>query len=142
MLAQPGDPVDKLGRVGGSSANDSEFHPNAFTSVPVWATWQAASWPPAMGSSSGVTVWQMSMASGQRHRNRQPGVGSITLGGSPRSVSAPTPNSARGSGAADSSSWVYGCLGLVSTSSIDPVSAIWPAYMTISRSAMYLALAR
>ena len=46
------------------------------------------------------------MASGHRQRNRQPGAGSITLGGSPRSVSAATESGARGSGTADSSSWV------------------------------------
>jgi hypothetical protein len=83
----------------------------------------------------------MSMASGHRQRNRQPGVGSMTLGGSPRSVSAATESGARGSGTADSSSWVYGCLGWASTSSMGPVSAIWPAYITISRSATYRALA-
>ena len=65
----------------------------------------------------------------------------MTLGGSPRSVSAATDSGARGSGTAESSSWVYGCLGLVSTSSIGPVSAICPAYITISRSATYRALA-
>ena len=65
----------------------------------------------------------------------------MTLGGSPRSVSAATDSGARGSGTADSRSWVYGCLGWVSTSSIGPVSAIWPAYITISRSATYRALA-
>ena len=83
---QPGDPVDKLGRVGRASANDSEFHPNAFTSAPDWATWQAASWPSAMGNSSGVMLWQTSTAIGQRHRNRQPSVGSMTRGAA-RSVS-------------------------------------------------------
>jgi len=79
------------------------------------------------------------MASGHRQRNRQPGVGSMTLGGSPRSVTSAS--GAFGSGTAESSSWVYGCLGLASTSSIGPVSAIWPAYITISRSATYRALA-
>src|SRR5215469_8722054 len=124
LVGQPGDPVHELGRVGRASTNHSEVHPNAFTSAPDWATWQAASWPSAMGSSCGVTAWHVSIAIGQRHRNRQPGVGLITFGGSPRSVSAPTPSSARGSGAAESSSCVYGCLGLDSTSSIGPVSAI------------------
>ena len=76
--------------------------------------------------STGVTVAQASMASGQRQRNRQPGLGSITFGGSPLSVSAATPSGARGSGTADSSSCVYGCFGLASTSSIGPASAIWP----------------
>ena len=86
------------------------------------------------------------MASGHCQRKRQPGAGSMTLGGSPRSPvlaswAAATESGARGSGTADSSSWVYGCLGWVSTSSIGPVSAIWPAYITISRSATYRALA-
>src|SRR5260370_919691 len=78
LVSQPRDPVDELGGVGGTSANDCEFHPNAFTSAPDWATWQAASWPPAMGSSFGVTVWQMSIASGHPHRNRQPVARSLT----------------------------------------------------------------
>ncbi len=86
------------------------------------------------------------MASGHRQRKRQPGAGSMTLGGSPRSPvlagrAAATDSGARGSGTADSSSWVYGCRGWASTSSIGPVSAIWPAYITISRSATYRALA-
>ena len=60
---------------------------------------------------SGVTVEQTSMASGQRSRKRQPGVGSITLGGSPWPASASTASGARGSGTAESNSWVYGCFG-------------------------------
>ena len=60
---------------------------------------------------TGVTVEHSATASGQRNRNRHPGVGSTTFGGSPRSVSAVTPSGARGSGTADSSSWVYGCRG-------------------------------
>ena len=82
-----------------------------------------------------MTEWHTSMASGQRHRNRQPGVGSMTLGGSPWSASALTASGARGSGTADSKSCVYGCLGSDKMLSIGPVSAIWAAYMTISRSA-------
>ena len=133
---QPPDPVGELGRVGGSAADHRKLHENAFTSSGlVWATWQAASWPGRISASSGVTCAQVSMASGQRQRNRQPGVGSITWGGSPVSVSAPTASGARGSGTADSSSWVYGCLGWSSTSLTGPDSTIWPAYITISRSA-------
>src|SRR6266571_891362 len=46
----------------------------------------------------------------------------MTRGGSPLSLSASTTSGARGSGTADSSSWVYGCLGLASTDSVGPDS--------------------
>src|SRR5579863_8779349 len=145
LWREPPEPVCELRRVGGAAADNSKFHENAFTSAPVWATWHAVS-PPPSGSSSGVTVRQRSVATGQRGWNRQPGRGSITLGGSPRSPAAAASASrlgggALGSGTAESSSWVYGCRGAASTSSTGPVSAIRPAYITISRSATYLALA-
>src|SRR6185437_12881262 len=140
-LGEPGYPVDQFRGVGGPAPDDRDLHPNARTSAPARATWQAAACCGASSASSGVTWWHSSMASGQRQRNRQPGVGSMTLGGSPRPVSAVTSSGARGSGTADSSSWVYGCRGLASTSSTGPDSAICPAYMTISRSATYRALA-
>ena len=70
------------------------------------ATWQAALCSGSSSRNGGVTWWHSSIASGHRQRNRQPGAGSMTLGGSPRSVSAPTPSGARGSGTADSSNWV------------------------------------
>src|SRR5258708_3179082 len=100
ITGEPGDPVNEFRGVGRAAADDSKFHPKAFTSAPDMATWQATSWPGASCKSSGVTEWQTSMASGQRQRNRQPGVGSITRGGSPRSVSPPMFSSPRGSGTA------------------------------------------
>ncbi len=127
VTGQPGDPVDELRGVGGAAADNSEFHhENAFTSAPDWRRGRRHRDRGRAGRAAGLTAWHVSMASGQRQRNRQPGVGSITCGGSPRSVSAPTVSSAFGSGTADSSSWVYGCLGLASTSSTGPGSAIWP----------------
>ncbi len=38
LVGQPGDSVDELRGVGGASADNSEFHPNALTSVLDWAT--------------------------------------------------------------------------------------------------------
>src|SRR5258708_30988841 len=111
VIGQPGHPVDQLRGVGGPATDDSQLHPNALTSAPLRATWQAASWSAASWLSSGVT-WHSSIASGHRQRNRQPGVGSMTRGGSPPSVSAGTFRGARGSGTAASSSWVEGCRGL------------------------------
>ena len=40
---QPGNPVDKLGGVGGPAADHRKLHPKAFTSAPARATWQATS---------------------------------------------------------------------------------------------------
>src|SRR5258708_37152933 len=105
VIGQPGHAVDQLRGVGGPATDDSQLHPNALTSAPLRATWQAAPWPAASWLSSAVT-WHSSIASGHRQRNRQPGVGSMTRGGSPRSGSAVTFRGARGSGTADSSSWV------------------------------------
>ena len=82
------------------------FHRKAPVGVFAWATWHAALCPGSSSRSGGVTLWHSSIASGQRQRNRQPGVGSTTLGGSPRPASALTFSGARGSGAAASSSSV------------------------------------
>ena len=84
------------------------------------ATWHAADWPGAISTRFGVTWWQSSIAIGHRSRNRQPGVGSTTLGGSPAVMDDVTANGERGSGTAATSSWVYGCFGSASTSSIGP----------------------
>src|ERR671934_2466211 len=100
------------------------------------ATWQAASRPGPRGLSSGVTVPHSAIAYGQRARKRQPPFGLTTFGGSPTSAAAETSSGARGSGTAESSSCVYGCLGRWITSSTGPSSTRCPAYMTSTRSAM------
>ncbi len=136
LRREPPEPVRELRRVGRPAADNSEFHAasrappddvrwaaigtpnahprlvheNAFTSAPVWATWHATS-PVPSDFSSGVTVAHISIDTGQRGWNRQPGLGSITFGGSPRSPLAAASASrlgggAFGSGTAESSSWV------------------------------------
>src|ERR1700678_2806919 len=106
------------------------------------ATWQAANCPGATSPSSGVTVLHSSMAYGQRGWKRQPGAGLTTFGGSPTSDELVSSSGARGSGTADSSNWVYGWRGDVSSCSVGPISTTWPAYMTITRSATNRAEAR
>ena len=53
VAGQPGDAVDQFRGVGGSAADDRELHPNAFTSAPCWATWQAACGRAESGSAPG-----------------------------------------------------------------------------------------
>lgn len=48
----------------------------------------------------GVTWWHSSIAIGQRSRNRQPGLGSTTFGGSPAVMDDVTASGERGSGTA------------------------------------------
>src|SRR6185437_1827424 len=70
------------------------------------ATWQAASWPPALGRSSGRTVRQRSMAAGHRGWNGQPGGGLAGSGGSPVSLARADAAPADTSGTAAIRAWV------------------------------------
>ena len=76
--------------------------------LPTWAsaTWHAANCPGATSPSLGVMSRHASTATGQRGWKRQPGLGFTTFGGSPASVELASSRGARGSGTADSRSWV------------------------------------
>src|SRR5260221_569373 len=94
--------------------------------------------PAATSAGTGTVSAQIRMACGQRGWNRQPGGGVTRLGGAPR----PRSDGAcarSGSGAALSSSWVYGCSGWSVTVLAGPDSTIRPAYITAIVSARYLA---
>ena len=64
------------------------------------------------GDRRGAVSAQTAIAYGQRGWNRQPDGGETRLGGAPRAPSTGGP-ARSGSGAALSSSWVYGCSGSV-----------------------------
>src|SRR5205807_2914509 len=91
---EAGDAIHEFGCVGGAAADDNELHSCPSCSVAptvtfgvsgsAVATWQAAEWLTPSSRVCGSTVSHMSIASGHRARNRQPGWGLITFGGSPR----------------------------------------------------------
>src|SRR5581483_4996277 len=125
---------DELGRVRRAATDDGDLHAVSLNASSGSARWHATSRDGPSGRRSGVSARQTSSAYGHRPAKRQPGAGSTTRGGSP--VSSPTSSSgARGSGTAESSSCVYGCLGRCNTSSVGPCSTRCPPYMTRTRSA-------
>ena len=77
-------------------------------------------------------------ASGSAGGTRSPGGGSSGLAGSPSSGTALD----AGPGTAPSRALVYGCCGVVATSSAGPISTIRPRYITAIRSATTRAAAR
>ena len=116
LRREPPEPVRELGRVSRPAADNSELQPER----PHFARRTGRRGTPprrCRAAAAGRDACaQVSTATGQRGWNRQPGRGSITLGGSPRSPAAAASASrlgggALGSGTAESSSWVYGCRG-------------------------------
>src|SRR5579884_974418 len=75
--------------------------------------WQAARWPPGYSANGGSTVLQTSVARGQRVWKRQPGGGSIGLGGAPGMTTRSRARFSFGSGIgmAARSACVYGWIG-------------------------------
>ena len=133
-----GEPLDQLGCVRAAATDDRDLHRPASTRP---ATWQAALCPGASSRGSGVTVEhcvdrQRAAAAEPAALARVDHLRRLASVGRLHDASG-----ARGSGTADSSSCVYGCFGSASTSSVGPDSTMCPAYMTISRSETYRALA-
>src|SRR5699024_7419566 len=103
--------------------------------------WQATGCPGAISRISGRSVAQISVARGQRVRNRQPDGGSSGEGsselvastGGPPSVSANVPPSV---GAEEMSSIVYGWAGARYRSDVSGTSHTVHRYITATRSAM------
>src|SRR5690606_14988918 len=95
---------------------------------------QATLWPARpFSASSGSMRLHASSAKGQRGWKRQPAGGLIKLGGVP-GMDTMGARSASMSGKAWVSPCVYGCRGLVNTSSTGPYSTMRPAYMTATSS--------
>ena len=78
----------------------------------------------------------MSITYGHRVRNRQPEGGFAGDGISPRSTTrAPARcDGGLGTGIAESSASVYGCVGASYSAAAGPSSTIWPRYITAIRS--------
>src|SRR3990170_2932889 len=93
-----------------------------------WFRWHADRWPSAVGSSAGSPFTHRSQACLHRGWNRQPSGGSTRLGRRPGMYAGSFWGPSM-SGNAAIRSFVYGWFGLRKTSSTDPVSTIFPAYM-------------
>src|ERR671917_2609826 len=107
--------------------------------------WQAATQCSGLTSRHTGSSWpHASVAYGQRLLKRQPEGGFTGEGTSPsrtiRSRSSSTSGS--GTGTAESRAWVYGCKGLLYSSSLGAISTITPRYITPTRSEMYLTTER
>ena len=84
----------------------------------------------------------LSNAFGQRGWKRQPGGMLIAEGTSPLSSIIFCFRSGSGTGIAESNACVYGCKGFEKSSSLAPISTIFPKYIMAILSDMYLATAR
>src|SRR5690606_31301770 len=112
------------------------FHANLTSATsPLTDTWWQATRCRAepFSTSSGSSLTQSSSARGQRGWKRQPEGGESKLGGVP-GIETIGARSARMSGKACVSPWVYGWRGRTSTSSTGPCSTILPAYITATSS--------
>ena len=87
------------------------------------------------GASSGSSCVQRACALRQRGAKRQPGGGLIRSGGTPGIEKSACERSWSNRGMERNSASVYGCRIEPKSSSVPEPSAIFPAYMTITRSA-------